>query len=264
MDVDKSPWALPYGQAQRIVQSSNRILEDLGLPTFVRTAWLLAGVIIVIFLGRRFTLKVVAGLGILPLLVACMAQIIYYKGTTHVAQRSWYWVSQLFFTALVAGILLAILYRFLKRVAYGEILSRAVTAALLLAIVVSHTSYILNLIPIESPSKHVYLEQSRWLEGHTEEGSIIAIANAGALGYFTRDRTVVNMDGVINSMEYLKNLQYGMGAEHLASNGVDYVFGNPAFVEGKPPYRDMLEGKLDVEARLKYGGDEFVLWRFVP
>jgi hypothetical protein len=131
------------------------------------------------------------------------------------------------------------------------------------SLITSHTQYILNLVPIESPTKHVYLKQSRWLEGHTEAGSIIAIANACALGYFTRDRAIVNMDGVINSMEYLKNLQYGMGADHLASNGVDYVFGNPAFVEGKPPYRDMLEGKLEVEARLE-DGDDLTLWRFTP
>ena len=86
------------------------------------------------------------------------------------------------------------------------------------------------------------------------------MTGAGALGYFTQGRTIVNMDGVINSMAYFRSLQSGTAADHLTANQVDYIFGEPTIIEGAAPYNTMLEGKL---APLKRE-NSLVLWQFTP
>lgn len=56
----------------------------------------------------------------------------------------------------------------------------------------------------------------------TEEGDVLASWNAGQLGYFS-DRRVINLDGVINSYDYIRMLELKTVISYLKDKEVDYI-----------------------------------------
>jgi hypothetical protein len=85
-----------------------------------------------------------------------------------------------------------------------------------------------------------YLDAASFLETKTEEGALIGMTGGGNVGYFINGRTIVNMDGLINSYDYFLALRAGCGDKYLASIGLDYIFSNPDILQ-KPPY----DGQFD-------------------
>jgi hypothetical protein len=100
------------------------------------------------------------------------------------------------------------------------------------------------------------------LEGYTEPGSIIGMTGGGNAGYFIKDRTIVNMDGLINSYDYFQSVKAEKAAEYLEKTGVDYVFGSHYILTMSMPYRPNLENRLEKMPSVPaYGNKE--LMRFI-
>jgi hypothetical protein len=72
------------------------------------------------------------------------------------------------------------------------------------------------------------------LEENTPPGSVIGMTGGGNVGYLIKDRTIVNMDGLINSYDYFRALQVGEGAPFLKSRGMDVVYANPGLLNLAP------------------------------
>jgi hypothetical protein len=113
-------------------------------------------------------------------------------------------------------------------------------------------------------SNHFYIDRARWLEANTEAGATVAITGAGNLAYFVTDRTIVNMDGLMNTHDYLLALQSGNGAGYLADLDVDYIFGNEYILTETNPYAPMLVGHLEPYRVYGFADRELPLWRFIP
>ena len=90
---------------------------------------------------------------------------------------------------------------------------------------------------------HPYMEILAVVEENTEPGSLIGMTGGGNLGYFITDRTIVNMDGLINSYQYFEMHKEGRADEHLAEMGLDYVFANPDILADLP-YKGEFVGRL--------------------
>ena len=60
-----------------------------------------------------------------------------------------------------------------------------------------------------------------WINENLPEGVTIGAHSAGILAYFVENRAVVNLDGLINSVDYLKVMQEGRFADY-AMNNIDY------------------------------------------
>jgi hypothetical protein len=80
------------------------------------------------------------------------------------------------------------------------------------------------------------MDSARFLEENTAPGAVIGMTGGGNVGYYIRGRTIVNMDGLINSPAYFEALKLGQASDFLTAIGVDYVFANPVILSG-PPYR---------------------------
>jgi hypothetical protein len=63
-----------------------------------------------------------------------------------------------------------------------------------------------------------------WIAEHSPTHSVFAAWNAGQLGFFS-DRTFINLDGVINNVDYYERVLRGSVplADYLAENKVDYI-----------------------------------------
>src|SRR5215216_2823324 len=93
-----------------------------------------------------------------------------------------------------------------------------------------------------------YMELAVILEQSTEPGSIIGMTGGGNVGYYIQDRTIVNMDGLINSYAYFEKLKDREAGKYLAEMGMDYIMANTGILDGLPyrgQYNEYME-KMDI------------------
>ncbi|MCW5875469.1 MAG: hypothetical protein KIS85_01185 [Anaerolineales bacterium] len=216
---------------------------------------------------RRFTAPAFRNLGLLPLFLGCFLQIAYYKFGGSVAQQPWYWMAEMLWLLLFGGLALAALLRWLGgRLPAAGRRAAALGTLLLAGLALYYVGYLQSAIRLPGDgSNHYYLHRARWVETNTEPGARIAITGSGNLGYFTGGRTIVNMDGLMNTVEYFHALQEGRGADYLVELGVDYIFGNEYILTETNPYAPMLEGRLQPYKVYVINEErELPLWRLLP
>jgi hypothetical protein len=175
---------------------------------------------------------------LIPIFLGCIIQFTSYKITPYVATKVWYWVSELVVTVLVLSILLEGIHQILKRV---HIHPRALQAAALLLTVLLFVRFermmVVNFPWEEDPQWHnAFLWGAQGLEKATEPGAVIGTPGGGSLGYFIQGRTIVNLDGLINSYTYFQMLKQGKASVYLNKIGLKYVYGNEYMLIDSDPY----------------------------
>ncbi|HEY3475741.1 MAG TPA: hypothetical protein VGK56_14115, partial [Anaerolineales bacterium] len=73
---------------------------------------------------------------------------------------------------------------------------------------------------------------------------------------FIHDRTIVNMDGLINSYSYFQALQTRQGGQFLENMGLDYVLANPVILD-QQPYKGQFNEYLR-PLNIYYGGKQLM------
>jgi len=104
-----------------------------------------------------------------------------------------------------------------------------------------------------------YMDIVPLLEEHTEPGSIIGLTGGGNVGYFIHDRTIVNMDGLINSYAYFQALQTREGGQYFQNIGLDYVLANPVILD-QQPYKGQFNEYLE-PLNVFYGGKQLMRYK---
>jgi len=64
------------------------------------------------------------------------------------------------------------------------------------------------------------ISKAQFIEAHTRPGDVIGMTGGGLIGYFVPDRTVINLDGLINSPAYFDLLRQNRLDEY---HGIDPV-----------------------------------------
>jgi hypothetical protein len=257
------PWSMVIGPFLSLKEK----MESYGLQELVRLRWFfLIGAVLIAGL-RKKVLPNVSRLALVPLLLACLGQIAYYKVSGHVAQRAWYWVMEMFFIVLTMGVFLDGINRYIRQMKWlGPYLSRGLVSVFVVYLATTNIKYLSHRFPYEGRYQgHFYLDRSSWVTRNTRAGDIIAITGSGNLGYFTTERRIVNLDGLISNYDYFEHIRNGTGAEYLTSVGVDYVMGG-AWITKLNPYQSMFQGNLVKYKNYQYEieGVNQVLWRFKP
>ncbi len=220
-------------------------------------------VIIGLFLllrNRKKNLPRIFQTALVPLLISAELQAFLYGAMGYAAEHEWYWSMQMFTLIILAALALSNLIEMLPR---HKIISRLVwagagTAGLYLAATFAVTIY--DRMPYHDPwAGQPYMDMLPILEGHTEPGSIIGMTGGGNAGYFIQDRTIVNMDGLINSYAYFQAVQAEKGGQYLQEMGVQYVFGNYYILTESMPYRPNLASRLQkIPGVPNYGNKELL------
>ncbi len=271
--AELGPWSLATAS---LYAAAEGLLSWLGQAVSVparRMALLALGGLLsalaagLVWTQRKFVRSAALSLGLLPFFLGCFLQIAYYKFGGSVAQQPWYWMAQMVWLLLGLGLLLAALLRWLaRRLPAAGRLGPGLGGLTLLGLAVLYLGHLQGAIrPPGDGSNHFYLHRVRWLEAQVEPGARVAITGSGNLGYFSEGITIVNMDGLMNTVDYLHALQAERGAPYLAELGVDYIFGNEYILTQTNPYGPMLEGHLQPYSQYLFGEDRvLLLWRFVP
>lgn len=77
-------------------------------------------------------------------------------------------------------------------------------------------------------------QTGEWMRANLAPDARIASWDAGALGYFSH-RSVINIDGVVNSFEYYEALRNGKGRSYWDCIGLQYVANHGGSVNGEDP-----------------------------
>ncbi len=237
----KGPWGLAlslwYAPATALAEAQyNKAL----IPLYAARIGLLAAVVALVLFITNWKLFVRASsrLAMIPLFVAVFLQVVYYQGSGYLAAKAWYWMGENIFTVLLWGIFAESLWQLLRRLRLSERVlqygATAIGAFLLLNFLYGLVLYVPWQVPEEE--KLGYLGGVMGLEAATEPGSLIGSTGGGTIAYFIKDRTIVNLDGLINSNEYFQYLKAGKANVYLDRIGLDYIYGNDYMLTSSDPY----------------------------
>lgn len=206
--------------------------------------------------NRKRVRQVFTQLGFIPLMAGSVVHILSYSATSYGGAKEWYWVTQMVLLTLAASFLLDIL---LHRVQRNAIVNFALIGLMLLYGAYSANRF-WQFVNYAMPrgvfaEDRPYMEVVAYIEANTMPNEIIGMTGGGNVGYFIKDRTIVNMDGLINSYEYFRVLQAGNAATHLHEKGMTVVFANPRLLE-LPPYYGQFAPYL--ERYSSYGGKDLL------
>ena len=249
---------------------SNRVLYAEGTG-FGNPRWrasfavvlVIASVAVCLILAsrKRQTVRAAVQTGMIPLFVGSWLQILAYNIPGYASPKEWYWLTE--------PVLLVILGALLLNAIFEVGIKKWKMARVMVWILVSgfaasgaHTywrdAYFLSPYGLH-PRGTPYTDVIPFLESHTEAGAIIGMTGGGNVGYLMPGRTIVNMDGLINSRSYFLALQAGTGADYLYETGMRYVFANPNLLDANP-YRGQFSTRL--QPVVDWGGKD--LLRLLP
>lgn len=233
---------------------------DYGLRYALLLSLTLVALGAILLLNRRRAARGVRFLALVPLLAGSFLQVLSYNATAYAAAKEWYWISQPVFLVLAGNLLLDILTQPLRRLPMVETvlvwmaLYWGLTRAIFFGqLTVAQMPY--GAVDAQPP----YMDVAAFVEKHTEPGSLIGMTGGGNVGYFIRERTIINMDGLINSYAYFQAHKAQQGSDYLAALGMDYIFANPTFLEAMP-YRGQYTGRYEI---MDYYGGKAIM-RFRP
>ncbi|NMB90280.1 MAG: hypothetical protein GYA17_18115 [Chloroflexi bacterium] len=186
-------------------------------------------------------------MGLLAFFTACMIHVGSYKAIGYVESIRWYWVSELILTVIMGALVVEGIYNLIRRIPGGTWVNWGITAVLGVMLVSANWNMLKSMAPwvVWDENKEAYLGGAQALEAITQPGDLIGSTGGGTIAYFIKDRTVVNLDGLINSYEYFQHLQAGNARDYLDRIGLDYVYGNEYMLSEADPYWAVLKNRLD-------------------
>jgi hypothetical protein len=230
--LEKGPWEL----------LSKLIAWPQALPEWLRILFYGGIALAILILFWKRSRSAIHGLALFPLFVGSIVQLISYTGTGYLHMRSWYWASSMMAVTLLLGILLDQLLCRSERFSLRGIplprLANTLGLALCAIVVLYGIEEMVRRMPmrLNQRMQGYYLEGIHALEKSTEPGSLIGSTGGGVIAYFIEDRTVVNMDGLMNTAGYFHQLQQGTAAAYLDALGMDYVLANELMITDSDPY----------------------------
>lgn len=223
---------------------------------------LIAIVILFVFVlafNRREAVRGAAHFSLPVLLTASFIQVLSYNLMGYAALKEWYWIMQPILAVLILSLVMGILVRPLMKPKVAQLVLWLVVAGVFLSRFWLLGTAIVERMPhgLYGPTLP-YLDSVRFLEENTPPGSMIGMTGGGNVGYYIKDRIIVNMDGLINSPAYFEALKAGQANDYLDHIGLDYVFANSGMLEGVP-YRSQYALGSTIA---RYGGKS--LMKFSP
>ncbi|MFN2112529.1 MAG: hypothetical protein ACK2TT_05380 [Anaerolineales bacterium] len=249
------------------------LMDKLSVSYFYGTKSLSLGLIVVFLLfvlmgylvGRKedLTLKLVDRWSLIPLSLAVILHVSYYKLGGYLAPRSWYWILEAFLILLILGVVIEALFASLQdwSLTKSPILAYVLVLFLSVLVLIPHAEQISRKLTSTVSSQHQYIQKTRWLEENTESGTTIGMTGAGTTSYFIDDRVIMNLDGLMNGLVYFLDLQDNQAVDYLKEHQVEYIFGNDYIMLDTEPYRSNFREILKKSDVLDTYDDKLVLWK---
>ena len=212
---------------------------------------------LILLMNRHKGKSAVTQMSLIPLLSSAWLQVLYYNALKYAGHKEWYWVSQLIIIVLSLSLIIGLIYTLIRGIPYRSVLAWGLAAYIGVSLGMSFWNTIRQSMPYHYWAADApYMDIVPLLEAHTEPGSIIGLTGGGNVGYFIHDRTIVNMDGLINSYAYFQALQTRTGGQYLQKIGLDYILANPVILD-QQPYKGQFNDYLGPQ-NVYYGGKQLM------
>jgi len=211
--------------------------------------------------SRKFK-KYARRLALFPLFTGALFHAMSYKSTGYLHVRGWYWIGEMILIILFLSILLTIFIEMIEERSSGKIFASILTFLVCGALWGMFSVSMLQQFPLNGQVPHQYdLDgEARFIKSQTESGDVIGMTGGGLTAYFIPDRTIINLDGLINSADYFRKLQNGETTEYLVENNVKYIYGEELVLLDSDPYRWIFTDTLTVLEK----GSYFNLYAYKP
>ena len=198
------------------------------------------------------------------LMLGATIQVMYYVTIGYQHTRSWYWAAQMLSLVLLGALLIEGFHLWMRAKPGRRLVAAVVFAGMILYIVVLHGNYVYSLVPqqVAAQQQGEYLTEVHQLEAKTEKGSLIGMTGGGNIAYFIQDRTVINLDGLINSADYFHAMKSGTAQQWLDALPLDYAFGKGYTLTVSDPYNAFLANRLEKIVEIN-GPEMFTLFKYV-
>lgn len=200
--------------------------------------------------------RIFHNLSFTPLLTAAVLVPLYYAFTGYLAARDWYWVPQIIVTIFLFLILIHTALTWAEKRGQFIRYLRILPLVLIVLLPLSFSLKALQRFPLkpDETNTHDTLKITHYLEANTPEGSLIGLTGGGTEAYFIQGRTIINLDGLINSKAYFDYVRSGHGSAYLDQIGLDYVLGESVVLFHSDPYEWTFSERLEKIGTLeKYG-----------
>lgn len=181
----------------------------------------------------------------LPVLL-CIGVLLpfFYQANGYLHTREWYWLVQILATIFMIVTITACLLELSRK---NTAVFRAFSLVFLTfgaVIFINFLHSMLSVFPPVRSSSNSFDPSVPFLEENTEPGARIGMTGGGITAYFIQKRTIVNLDGLMNSTVYFELMKQGQADAYLDSISLDYVYGNEEVLLDSDPYRWFFEGRL--------------------
>lgn len=102
-------------------------------------------------------------------------------------------------------------------------------------------------------------EAALWARQNLPQNAILAMTDAGMFGFFSQ-RAVINLDGLVNNMEYIEALKQKRFNQYLSQKGVQYYVQHAIWPVSRE-YESVLSGEYEFIDRRISGSDPLRLYR---
>jgi len=209
-------------------------------------------ILLILFVNARQSLCALTNMALIPLMAGSGFQIFSYTTTAYGGAKEWYWTSQMILITLVGSLLLHLILQPLQQKINIRRSFEFISLAFCAFLAYTNAAYIMAIMRYDYyPDDKSYTEVADYIKENTLPNEIIGMTGGGNVGYFIQDRTIINMDGLINSYEYFHALQNGEAPQFLHDQGMTVIFANTRLLQ-LPPYFGQFDPYL--ESYTVYGG----------
>ncbi|HQF69638.1 MAG TPA: hypothetical protein PL171_08170, partial [Anaerolineaceae bacterium] len=176
----------------------------------------------------------------------------------------WYWVPETMLLVLLGAVVSSRMFEKIRQWTRTPVVENLLLLVMVGFVIFLHARYIARLCPPSVSPEHQadYLAETRELESYTRENSLIGMTGGGTTAYFIQHRTIINLDGLINSAEYFNTLKTGTTNRFLNNLHLDYVFGNSSMLLETDPYQRIFTGRIREICNI-HGGSHFTLYDYI-
>ena len=202
---------------------------------------------LLLYLKRKEAIELFKKVPFLPLLAGCFWQMWTYTLRSYVGYNDWYWIAELVLSLLVIASIFHLVMEAFSNPGTRKVftwVSLSLTAVLMLILYNSTLNHLVNYRNTKVEEDD-HLFGVSFLETHTPKGALIGMTGGGTTTYFIHDRTIINLDGLINSEAYFQSLKDYQAAAFLSKEGLGYIFGRPYILTETDPFNDEFAGHLE-------------------
>jgi hypothetical protein len=265
---ERGPWnpllSIINTRVEDAAEAAGKTVFDNPFQTQLVFSWLLIGFSAagLLFLYRKKLGKNLAGLLIPISFAGSLCQVASYMGTSYVNTRPWYWVQEMVLLVLCAGILFDAFLMFLVKLKMPGNVQQTMVVCLSLFLFYVYAADLISFVPyyVKPGRENLYLAGVVAVEKETPPGAMIGSTGGGVVAYFIKDRTIINLDGLMNSTEYFHLLKEGNANRYMDKIGMQYLHGNKYMITNSDPYMGLFKNRVEFIKDVWGSG----LYRYLP